>query len=74
MATTSSKSQTESCCHSKVAALSNPKFTERMTPSQKCLQGIPTRFLRRFWLTERAIPSPKYLQGTIIRSVNFGLV
>ena len=44
-----------------------------MTPSQKGLQGIPTRFLRRFWLTERATPSQKHLQGTIIRSVNFGL-
>ena len=44
-----------------------------MTPSQSGLQGIPTRFLRRFWLTERATPTQKHLQGIIIRSVNFGL-
>ena len=45
-----------------------------MAPSQNGLQGVLARFLRRFWLTERATPTQKHLQGTIIRSVNFGLV
>ena len=53
--------------------LPNPKFTKRMTPFQRYLQGTVTCFLRQNWLTEQASVLCKALQGISIRFVNFGL-